>query len=32
VHNARNIGDQTAVLAIAFSDANRETVDLDEQH
>jgi quercetin dioxygenase-like cupin family protein len=29
VHNARNIGDEPAELAIAFSSANRVTVDAD---
>jgi mannose-6-phosphate isomerase-like protein (cupin superfamily) len=29
VHNARNIGDETAELAISFSSANRETIDVD---
>lgn len=29
LHNARNIGDDTAILAIAFSSAHREAVDAD---
>lgn len=29
VHNARNIGDETVELAISFSSAYRETVDVD---
>jgi quercetin dioxygenase-like cupin family protein len=32
VHNARNIGDGPAELAISFSSAYRETVDTDGTH
>ena len=32
VHNARNVGDETAELAISFSSAYRETVDVDGSH
>jgi quercetin dioxygenase-like cupin family protein len=31
-HNARNIGDEPAELAISFSSAYRETVDMDGHH